>query len=198
MKINYSLSPPTFSTESEVEPITLAEAKAWLKIGVTDDDTIITSLITTARKQLEDYLNISLITRTVTAYIQNDLGDIMLPYQPMQPADDEAEDIDFISIVDGDDNTISAANYKLIGGEFKRLRTNGGLGNVGTARNNFYTPCNSYLVVVYNAGYAILPEVFKTAIKEQIDWLYNNRGSENGEEISPAVKSTLKSYRKVS
>ena len=48
------------------EPLTLTEAKAHLKVEVTADDTLITALIQAAREEAEQYLNLKLITQTVT------------------------------------------------------------------------------------------------------------------------------------
>lgn len=52
------ITPPT------VEPITLAEAKAHLRITHTDEDALITSLISVARADAENELQRSLITQT--------------------------------------------------------------------------------------------------------------------------------------
>jgi uncharacterized phiE125 gp8 family phage protein len=72
----------TFSAEG-AEPVTLADAKAWLKVDIADDDLLITELITTARRDCETYLCTSLIPRTITAYLQIGLGEIRLPYGPV-------------------------------------------------------------------------------------------------------------------
>lgn len=45
------------------EPITLAEAKAHCRVDITDDDTLISALIVTAREYCEGYLHRKLITQ---------------------------------------------------------------------------------------------------------------------------------------
>lgn len=73
----------TFTDENATEPVTLQEAKDWCRIDVTDDDALITRLIKGARKICETYVNLSFITRTVTATIHNGLGNFTLPYGPV-------------------------------------------------------------------------------------------------------------------
>lgn len=49
------------------EPITLSEAKNYLKVedSYTDDDTLITAIITSVRQYIETYLTTALITQTI-------------------------------------------------------------------------------------------------------------------------------------
>ena len=49
------------------EPITLSEAKNYLKVedSYTDDDTLITAIITSVRQYIERYLSTALITQTI-------------------------------------------------------------------------------------------------------------------------------------
>lgn len=75
-------------TDSAEEPVTLAEAKAWLKIDHSDDDTTLTGLISSAVNTVEAYIKNPIITKTIL-YKRNDLkydefGDeyIHLPYTP--------------------------------------------------------------------------------------------------------------------
>ena len=49
-------------TAPTLEPVTLTEAKAWARIDTTDDDTVVTGLITAARMAGEEYLRRTLIS----------------------------------------------------------------------------------------------------------------------------------------
>jgi hypothetical protein len=159
-----------FTNESLVEPVTLPEARSWLKLDVSDDDTVVTELITAARQQCEGYLNISLISRTVTAWLQIGLDEIRLPYGPV-------ETITSVTNYKGDPIAGYQVKYEL----FKAL-----------------DPCTE-VKTVYDAGFnGSIPKHFKTAIKEQIAWLYTNRGdAEVTETLSPIAKMILAPYRRV-
>lgn len=170
--MKYNTAQTQFSSESATEPITLAEAKAWIKVdtAITADDTLITELIKAARQQVEGFLGISLISRTVTAVINNSAGSIELPYGPL---------VSFTSLTDEDNVAITSDNYELRGIEFKYLKT----------------PEYDYMTAVYTTGYTTVPENFKTAVKEQVAWLYDNRGE--AKELSEIVYNTLKPFRRV-
>lgn len=51
-------------TPPAVEPVTLAEAKAHLRVSIPDDDTLIAVLISAARQNAENYMNRQIITAT--------------------------------------------------------------------------------------------------------------------------------------
>lgn len=88
-----------FTDEGQFEPVTLQEAKDWCRIDVTDDDALITRLIKAARRICETYVNLSFITRTVTATIHNGLGNFTLPYGPVVG--------DIVSFADADANVMT-------------------------------------------------------------------------------------------
>lgn len=170
--MKYNTAQTQFSSESGTEPITLAEAKAWIKVdtAITADDVLVTELIKSARQQVEGFLGISLIARTVTGVLNNSAGNIELPYGPL---------VSFTSLTDEDGTTIAADDYELRGIGFKNLKK----------------PCYDYMTAVYTTGYTTVPENFKTAVKEQVAWLYDNRGE--AKELSEIVLHTLKPYRRV-
>jgi uncharacterized phiE125 gp8 family phage protein len=173
-----AIVPPT-------EPVSVADFKLYAKLDTgTLDDTIIAELITTSREQCEDYTGVSIITRSVTATLNNSNGGIYLPYCPF---------ISLTSIVDCDGNAILPANYKLSNqfgtGYFPQL----------------LWPCDRQVTLVYTAGYGVPPAKFITAIKQQTFFLYENRGDDpliyRGVEaaitLSPQALATLQRLRRV-
>lgn len=97
-------------TAPVVEPVTLSEAKTHLRVDVTDDDALITALITTAREHIERHCRprVAMITQT-WRYIADDwpAGDTLelRPY-PVQS-------VTSISYTDADGATATyaASNY---------------------------------------------------------------------------------------
>ena len=55
-------------TPAASEPITLTEAKNFLRVDGTDDDTLITALISAAREMCEQYTRRILVTTTIDEY----------------------------------------------------------------------------------------------------------------------------------
>jgi len=90
------------------EPISSTEAKLHLRVDVTDDDTLITALITAARQLVEEETWRALVTQTWD-YVADDwpAGDaIRLPRPPIQS-------VTSITYLDdaGATQTMAAANY---------------------------------------------------------------------------------------
>jgi uncharacterized phiE125 gp8 family phage protein len=100
------------TSSPEIEPVTLAEAKAQLRIDGNAEDTLISSLIITSRLHVEAALGLALITQGWSYFIDDwPRGRVlMLPLRPVQSvaavrlyADDESVE------------TVPAANYLLDG-----------------------------------------------------------------------------------
>lgn len=151
------------------EPVTYEEALIQCNIDdQAQDHALINAYITTARIQCEVYTGIGFIHRTIKAIIRNELGDIYLPYGPI--------------------NTLSAATDKegdpidveLLGVKWKTVKT-----------------VLEYATLIYTAGYDTLPEVFKTAILQQVAYLYEHRGDEQTGQLSSVAKSLLQPHRRV-
>jgi uncharacterized phiE125 gp8 family phage protein len=171
--VNYnSVLDIEFYDDDIVEPVTLTEAKDFCKIDIGTDDTLITALITAARQQCEAYTGVGFVSRELAAVLNNINGDIYIPYGP----------INEIISVENENGTelIYGTGYKLSGISFKRLEY----------------PKETNITVSYYAGYYELPEVLKTALLNQIYYLYDNR-SQGIDDISPIAKTLLNIYRRV-
>lgn len=57
--------PHKVTVQPAEEPVTLAEAKAWLKVQGSAEDDLLNSLITAARQKVEEYTNLKLVTQTI-------------------------------------------------------------------------------------------------------------------------------------
>lgn len=74
------------TTGPAAEPLSTAEAKAHLRVDVTDDDTLIDEMVKAAREDVEGYLSRALIAQTHTLKLPRFPGDhsaIQLPRPPL-------------------------------------------------------------------------------------------------------------------
>lgn len=65
------------------EPITLQEAKEYIRITEDSQDNIIEMLIVAARQAIEKFTGLSIKMSNITCIINNPDGEIELPYQPL-------------------------------------------------------------------------------------------------------------------
>ncbi|MGB9826601.1 MAG: head-tail connector protein [Desulfofundulus sp.] len=73
-------------TPPVAEPISLAEAKAHLRVDIIDDDNLITALITAAREYCEGFQNRAYITQTWQLWLDAwpEDSEIRIPRPPLQ------------------------------------------------------------------------------------------------------------------
>lgn len=170
---NYNCVYDVYFIEGSVEPtepVTRAEALAHCIIDdLGQDNSIVDAFITAARQQCEAFTGIGFINREIQATINNTCGNIYLPYGPVT-------DVTTVTDADGNEQT-----YKLRGARFKSISE----------------PLQDNLIVTYTAGYTELPQVLKTALLQQISYLYQHRGDEDKGELSPVAKSLLKPFKRV-
>ncbi len=138
-----------FSAEG-VELVTLTEVKAHLHITYADEDTYLTALLKQARASIEKYTGLSLISRTVTAKINNSAGGIQLPYGPV---------VAITSMADANGLTVEAANYSYL-------------------NSYLHFPVYNAMTVVYTAGYTVMPPDLKLAILFEIEYFIRLREGE--------------------
>lgn len=74
-----------------IEPVSLDEAKSFLRIDHDDENDLIETLIRSARERLEDRLNVAMIERSMRLE-RSEGGDIALPRWPVSSVDDVSID----------------------------------------------------------------------------------------------------------
>lgn len=139
-------------TDLEEEPVTLEEAKAWLKIeDFTTDDTLVETLIKSSRILLEGYTGTSFGTKELEVIIDI-TQKIDVPYAPLQTMTkvERRENEGWVDCVENTDFWIIGDTIKVNLPAMYRL--------------------------TYVAGFEELPENLKTDIKVMVAWQFENRG----------------------
>jgi len=142
-------------TQASLSPVTLGEAKNFLRIYDTIDDTSIQSLLNGVTVQVEHYIGRDTTPRTRTSHWSRPKMLIAIPRSP----------IGWVSYVvevasDGTQTTVDPSEYVVEGLDQKSIRFN-------TVRNA--------LLVTYSSGYAVCPDVIKGAILQELSLQYKNR-----------------------
>lgn len=107
----------TRQTGPAVEPVTVAEAKAHLRVDTSDDDTYIGTLITAAREWCEQYLDRTLVhTQWVMRFDKfpdNGTEDVPLPRPPMVTSGTATAVSLTFTAESGSTSTYSTASYRV-------------------------------------------------------------------------------------
>lgn len=162
---------PYIVTQPAVEPLTTAEAKAHLRVDISDEDTLIDAYVAAARSFYEAAIWRSLVTQTLAVRLTQwpYCEYIQLPRPPIQS---------IISVVytdsDGASNTMSASDYTVY--------ANGDVGALwlgfGKGWPSATLQPGPSIVITYVAGYglaAAVPEIDKQAIRLLVGHFYENR-----------------------
>ncbi len=191
----------TRQTSPAVEPVTVAEAKAHLRVDVSDDDTYIGTLITAAREWCEQYLDRTLVnTQWVMrfdSFPPDGTQDIELPRPPMSLAGTTtAVSLTFTSETGGT-QAFSTNSF--------RVDRNATPGAVKTLYGQTWPPHlmdDNAVSVTWWAGYgsagSSVPAAVRHAILMVVGILYEKRAAaESGSlnEVPFGVKSLLDSHR---
>lgn len=82
-------------TITGAEPLTSSEVKSYLKIDFTTDDTLIGTLITGVREEIEKFTGLALIAKTIELFDEEIPEEIRLPY----PEHSEIVEVKFNNVV---------------------------------------------------------------------------------------------------
>lgn len=177
-------------TAPAVEPVTLAEAKAHIRVDTSTDDTLIAGYITTAREWTEDYLDRALVTQRLVMRLDTFPAEIELPRPPMVASGTAtAVIITFVTGEAGGTATLSDSSYRV-----DRDST------PGIIRNLYGGTWPSHLIdknsvsVTWFAGYgaaADVPQRVKSAILMAVHELYEKRGDAHMPDAAKRLLDTV-------
>lgn len=175
-------------------PVTLAEAKAHIRVDIVDDDTTITAMLGAAVQMAEQATGRALMPQTWKLTLDDFPDAFELTRVP-------GISITAVTYVDtaGATQTLSNALYRLDNAD------DFGYAYVVPAYGTSWPDTNpeiNAVTVTYVAGYAdaaSVPEAIKSWIKLQVGAMYENREAETAQRISPVklgfVDALLNRYK---
>lgn len=189
----------TVETPPTVEPVTLAEAKAHLRVDISDDDSYISALITAARQYAEEYLDRALVAQQLTMRMDSFPYEFELPRPPMASSGTlTSTSITYtLEAATPTTTTLSAATYRVDRDDTPgRIRTIYG----GTWPSHLADP--NAVSVTWWAGYGSsgsdVPSAIRHAMLMIIGHLYERRlaaDSMASNEVPFGVKALLDSQK---
>ncbi len=177
-----------------IEPLTLEEAKSQLIVSTTADDTLITSLITVARRKVEQDTGLQLITATYNGFLDAfpcGRGEIRIPIYPVAGLNE----IHYVDL-NGDSQTIVKEDVQLE--EFARPAIIVPLS--GESWPSTKAETLRAVTVDFDAGYgdaaSNVPGDLIHAIKLVLTHLYEHRGDDDAPEFrSSAYEALIGPYK---
>lgn len=142
------------------EPITLDEAKSFMRILENDDDLIIGSLISSSREYVENVTNRQLVSAIFELYCDDFIS--KLPKNPIISVDK----IEYLNN-DGSYIELDITSYYL----YER----NGIGFISYSSIPSLLDHKKAVKITFKAGYESVPEAIKSYIKVRVSTLYENR-----------------------
>lgn len=162
------------SGEPATDPVTLDEAKAWLRIRTTADDSLLTALITSVTLFGEKFTNRVFVKRTIEGFFSGLSASKFETAPFIQLRRAPLISVDAVEVlVDGSYTAFTDFEVKNTNGFPRVLFANG----IFDANPDTDTPYP--LKITFQAGYGVtadVPNDIKTALKAHIAFLYENRG----------------------
>lgn len=187
----------TVTTEPTVEPVSVSEAKAHLRVTSSDDDTYIGNLVKAARQRAESYTRRAFVTQTVTYTLETFPVEVELPKPPVLS-------VTSVQYVDANGSTQSFTDFQSDLTDKSRPRIKPAYGYSWPATRDQY----GAVTVTYQAGYgggdspdtiSNVPEDIRHAILLMVGTWYEFReelvAGVSVMEIPQAAKDLLHPYR---
>jgi uncharacterized phiE125 gp8 family phage protein len=182
-------------TDAANEPVSLEEAKLWLRIDSgTADDALLNALISSARKQAELYTGRAFLLRNFT--LNMDAEDVW-PGCPIKLTRQPLVAVSSFQYRDADGSYAEWGTGSYVVDTPGARLSEGTLGSFPVA----YAPDAGAYKIPFQAGYGTLgthvPEPIRTAIKTQVLIDYENRGGHEDSDgnLHPAVRTQLNPFR---
>lgn len=193
----------TRQTPPSVEPVTVAEAKAHLRVDTSDDDTYIGTLITAAREWCEEYLDRTLVHTQWAMRLERFPTDSLYPIELPRPPVVSSGTATAVSVTytadTGGTATLSTAQYRV-----QRLETPGRVTTIYGGTWPAAMEDNDAVIVRWWAGYGATGSSVPAGIRHAMLMLVAHwyDGSRSGvltgsvsKEVEFGVKSLLDSQR---
>lgn len=176
-------------TPPAAEPITLTEAKDWCRINTTDDDTLVTNLIISARIFGEKYCNRIFVDTDIDCFFNGLDFSNCEPYGFVQIRRSPLSSITAVSVYSSGSYTATTDYLLKQSNGFSRLIFQNGI----DADAGVIYPIKVEATFGYGSATDV-PEEIRTAIKQHVAFLYENRGDVRAEGALPMPLETKLIY----
>jgi hypothetical protein len=167
------------SEGSITEPVTLGEAKAWAMVDHGDHDSLLTSMITGAREDIEAELNAKLVDSSVIMYMTTTQASEYLSKLPyaLSFADVSLTSVSLVEDGEADEVLTGDEDYYF-----------NGVLKIAAAQTS---------KVEYEIT-PVVPQAIKEAIMMLVAYRYNNRGDQPEQHGLPAdIERKISKYRQI-
>ncbi|VAV99818.1 hypothetical protein MNBD_ALPHA06-751 [hydrothermal vent metagenome] len=169
--------------EPAIEPVSLLQAKAWLRLDITAEDALVSQLIMTARIRSEAVTRRAFISQSIReiAKANPETGIVDLDVLPLQSISEIAE-----IHADGSEQILAAEAYVVDSDN----------GRVLLQQSHANTSYRLSYIAGYGDSAEDVPAPLKTAILLQVGWLFEHR-EEDGATMPHAAQILLANYTRV-